>query len=344
MCEAAWLGEMDREGERMRYVIIGAGAIGGTIGGRLHQAGHEVVLVARGEHLRQLRSRGLQLVTPDGEYALGVPTAAGPEDLVLTPDDVLVLAVKSQDTQSALRTWADAPVDGGTTAGAQLPLVAAQNGVANERMALRLFRHVYGMGVWLPATFLEPGRIVAEGAPLSGMLILGRYPTGTDTTAEKIAADLRSSRIAAYAEPDVMRWKYGKLLVNVTNGLDALSGTTAAGGTAEVAERLREEARAVFVAGITYASWDEVVQRNNDQVQLNPSDHGNSTWQSLARGTGEVEVDYLNGEIVLLGRLHGVPTPVNEAVQSAARQAAARHKAPGSYSMADLTALARMAA
>ena len=45
---------------------------------------------------------------------------------------------------------------------------------------------------------------------------------------------------------------------------------------------------------------------------------GGSTWQSLARGTGTIETDYLNGEIALLGRLHGVPTPVNAALQAIA--------------------------
>jgi 2-dehydropantoate 2-reductase len=328
----------------VRYIIIGAGAVGGTIGGRLHQAGHEVVLVARGEHLEKLRSTGLLLVTPDGEHMLGVPSVAGPEELVLTSDDVLVLAVKSQSTQSALLSWADAPVAGGTTAGAELPVVTAQNGVENERAALRLFRRVYGMNVWLPGTFLEPGRVVAEGAPLSGMLIVGRYPTGTDATAEAIVADLRNSRFAAFVEPDVMRWKHGKLLSNLANGLDALCGRSA--DTAEVARALRAEGHAVLAAaGIAYTSPEEETARRGDQVQIRPPTgeerQGSSTWQSLARGTGEVEADHLNGEIVLLGRRYGVPTPVNEAVQAAVRRAATRRMAPGSLSVADLTALVR---
>src|SRR5919204_4089976 len=57
----------------MRYIVIGAGAIGGTIGGRLAQAGHEVVLVARGRHLDALRASGLELATPEGTFTLDIP-------------------------------------------------------------------------------------------------------------------------------------------------------------------------------------------------------------------------------------------------------------------------------
>ena len=57
---------------------------------------------------------------------------------------------------------------------------------------------------------------------------------------------------------------------------------------------------------------------------------GSSSWQSLARGSGSIEADWLNGEVVLLGRMHGVPTPVNEALQRLANEMAANGAAPGS--------------
>ena len=59
------------------------------------------------------------------------------------------------------------------------------------------------------------------------------------------------------------------------------------------------------------------------------SSPGGSTWQSLARGATELETDYLNGEIVLLGRLHGIPTPANELLQQLARGLAATRQRPG---------------
>ena len=65
---------------------------------------------------------------------------------------------------------------------------------------------------------------------------------------------------------------------------------------------------------------------------------GGSSWQSLARGTGDIESDYLNGEIVLIGRLHGVPTPVNELLQRRAMAAALTHEPPGQQVAEELLA------
>jgi 2-dehydropantoate 2-reductase len=64
---------------------------------------------------------------------------------------------------------------------------------------------------------------------------------------------------------------------------------------------------------------------------------GGSSWQSLARGTGSIEADYLNGEIVLLGRLYAVPTPVNELLQQLANVAARERARPGSVELHTIT-------
>ncbi|MDX2851338.1 ketopantoate reductase family protein [Actinacidiphila glaucinigra] len=318
----------------MRYIVVGAGAVGATIGGRLHESGHEVVLVARGAHLEALRDRGLTLRTPDGTQKLRVPVAAGPGELSLRADDVLVLAVKTQDTQAALDAWA--PVAD------RLPVVCAQNGVANERMALRRFRDVYGMCVWLPSTHLEPGEVVAPCGPLTGILHLGRYPHGTDDLARAVSADLEKSSFAAPVVPDVMRWKYAKLLSNLGNAVEALCGgwdETAAG----LLDRAKAEGTAVLdAAGIPYAGVEEQAAVRGDLVSLRPVDGfargGGSSWQSLTRGTGSVEADWLNGEIVLLGRLHGIPVPVNETLRRLANRAARDRRAPGGLEPAQVAA------
>ncbi|MPZ28542.1 MAG: ketopantoate reductase family protein, partial [Micromonosporaceae bacterium] len=313
----------------MRYVVIGAGAVGGTIGARLHLAGRPVTLVARGEHLAAVRERGLRLATPDGERTLDLPAVGGPDGLVLEPDCVLVLAVKSQDTAAALATWADVPVRGGGVAADRLPLVCAQNGVANEPAALRLFAQVYAVCVWLPASYLAPGVVSAEGHPRPGMLHLGRYPHGTDRTAEQIATDLSAGGFVTQVRADAMRWKYGKLLGNLGNGVQALFSSgdgRLAGRAAELPARLRAEGEAALAAaGIAHTSRAEEAAERGEQVQIGRvagrARGGGSTWQSLARGAGSAEADYLNGEIVLLGRRYGVPTPANLAVQQAVRRA-----------------------
>jgi len=310
----------------VRYVIYGAGAIGGTIGARLHQAGLPVVLVARGPHLEALRRDGLLLQTPDEVVRLDVPAAGSPAEAAIAADDVVLLTMKTQDTAAALdelRGAGDPPA----------AIVCAQNGVENERLALRRFADVYGMCVYLPSQHIEPGVVQAFAPPSFGVLDLGRVPAGLDERAQAIARDLRAAAFACEAKADIMRWKYDKLLANLGNGLQVLFGRSAHGG--EWHTRAREEALACYAAhGIASASEAEVRDRRTALPPVRPVpgvDYGGgSTWQSVVRGTGSTEVDYLNGEIVLLGRLAGVPTPVNEAIVAWASRVARERRPPGS--------------
>jgi 2-dehydropantoate 2-reductase len=336
----------------VRYIIIGAGAVGGTIGGCLALAGHEVVLTARGPHLDALRAHGLRLSTPSGTDTVMAPAIGGPDEIDLRPGDVLVVATKSQDSVAVLTEWARRPVAGAGSAGQDLPVICAQNGVANERFALRRFRRAYGMCVWLPATHVAPGEVAAYGQPLAGLLWVGRYPAGTDETIEGVAADLADSRFLASVSQEVMRWKYRKLLGNLGNAVEALCVPPEAGpdgAPADAARELSERATAEGVAvldaaGISYATSAEVREARGHHVDYAPvagaSRGGGSSWQSLTRGTGSIEADFLNGEIVLLGREHGVPTPVNEALQWLANRAAADRLPPGSLSPEEIFAAA----
>ncbi|MFH8293721.1 ketopantoate reductase family protein [Streptomyces sp. NPDC018059] len=331
----------------MRYVIIGSGAVGGSIGGRLHESGRSVVLVARGAHFEALRDSGLRLTVPTGTLTLGIPVVARPEDLELRADDVLVLAVKTQDSVAALDAWAARPVAGGGTAGERLPLVCAQNGVENERLALRRFRDVYGVCVILPSTYLNPGEVVAPCGPYTGALVIGRYGTAVgrqgpdaDDTARRIARDLEKARFLAPVAADVMRWKYGKLLANLANVVEAVCGSASDAAAQDLVARAKAEGAAVLdAAGIAYASGAELAELRSGTVDPQPvpgeRTHG-SSWQSLARGAGSIETDYLNGELVLLGREHGVPTPVNAALQAAARESVRQAQEPGGLTAEEL--------
>ena len=318
----------------MRYVIYGAGAIGGTIGARLAQNGRDVALIARGPHLEALRDDGLTLRTPDETLTQKITAAAHPDDIDWRADDVAVLAMKTQDTADALKALRSAAGD--------LPVVCAQNGVANERLAARLFSRVYGMVVWLPGTHLQPGEVIAHSSPIAGILHTGRYPAGTDDLIGAVAADLRDSGFASQPNEKIMRLKYAKLLSNLLNIVQALSS----GAAGDIVRAVRDEANAVYeAASIDFAEPEELA----DHVQgitVKPvpgfeSRLGGSTWQSLSRG-GSLETDYLNGEIALLGALHGVPTPYNRMLQSAAAEASREGRKPGSYTPEEL--LARLSA
>ena len=276
----------------MRYVVYGAGAIGGTIGARLFEAGAEVVLVARGAHLDALRQDGLRFVTPAREVTHRIPVVGGPDEIDFGSDDVVLLCVKSQDTAPALDDLAAvAPRD--------VAVVCAQNGVENERLATRRFANVYGMVVMLPAEHVEPGLVLAFSANSTGILDVGRYPSGSDATADAIAADLSRASFSSSALRDVMRWKHNKLLMNLGNALDAACGERAWGS--DLYARARDEGVACLKgAGIDFASDEEEQERRADHLRMRPvgeqghRHRGGSTWQSLARGTGAIEVDYLD--------------------------------------------------
>ena len=323
-----------------RYVAFGAGAVGGVVAARLHQAGHEVAIVARGGHLDAIRRDGLRLVTPVERETFQIPAAADPAELqVGRSGDVVLLAVKSQHTTGALEQLRAAGVD------ARTPIVCVQNGVENERVALRRFSEVYGAAVLAPTAHLEPGVVQASGATLSGFLDVGRYPAGVDGRCEELCAALGAARFISRPVGDVMRLKHAKLILNLGNAVGALFGGDAA-GREELTARVREEGRAALTAaGIAHDDPD-VADRETRWQQLGVAPiagqerPGSSTWQSLARGVGTLETDYLNGEISLVGRLHGVPTPLNDALCRLAAQHARRGGRPGELSLDALTAAA----
>lgn len=312
----------------MRYIIYGAGGIGCAIGGRLFQSGRQVVLIARGEHMERMRESGLRLVTPSETLVQEIPVAAHPSEVEWREDDIVLLTMKSQHTAAALEDLRAAAGD--------VPVVCSQNGVANERMAARIFTRVYGMVVVLPATYLEPGVVHVRAEQKTGMLDTGRYPRGSDAVAEQLTRGLSESDYSAQPDDDVMRLKYSKLLNNLANAVQALCGMDAAAG--EIVSSVRSEALACYHAAAIDFSPEYFGERAAFRRIATDGGQrkGSSSWQSLARGSGSIETDFLNGEISLLGALHGVPTPYNRMLQQLAAEAVNEGREPGSYSVEQL--------
>jgi 2-dehydropantoate 2-reductase len=310
-----------------RFVVIGAGAIGGVVGARLHQSGHDVALIARGAHHDAIKANGLTLETPIERVTLPIPVAATPGECGITAEDILLLATKTQDSEPVL----DALRQSG---GPDVPVVCLQNGVENERIALRRFANVYGAVVMSPTAHLEPGIVQGFGAKISGRIDIGVYPKGIDDCCRETCEALTDSRFLSTPREQIMPFKYAKLLANLGNAIQALCGAEAK--AEELSARTQEEGRTVLQAhaidfddggaaanlGGRWSDWEvgEIAGRARG---------GGSSWQSLMRGTGRIESDYLNGEIVLLGRLAGLPTPVNALLQSLAADAARERRLPG---------------
>jgi 2-dehydropantoate 2-reductase len=261
----------------------------------------------------------------------------------LRPDDVLIITTKTQQTADLLEAAAALP-------GAdQVVVMCAQNGVENERIALRLFPHVLGCCVMLPAVHLAPGRVDAQGVPQPGMLEIGSYPDAVTAPSgpvvDTVVEDLSAAGFLATARDDVMRWKYAKLLRNTGNALTALCGADLDDDGRRIVDELDrrahdEGARVLERAGIDYVPDDEWAAHRGDRVRVGTVEGrargGGSSWQSIQRGTGNIESDALNGEIVLLARLHQSVAPLNEVLQREANQLARRRGRPGEMPPAEL--------
>ncbi len=319
----------------MRIIVYGLGAIGGVVAAALANAGREVVGIARGGMLAAVSADGLKMTSIRGETQVRFDCVGHPSDIAFLDDDVILMCMKGQDTPPALEALRAAGVR------AQ-PIFCCQNGVANERRALRIFPNVHGVTVMMPATYVAPGHVAIFVEPAFGMFDIGRFPGGVDADDTALAEALNAANIAAFTMPDVMASKYGKLLMNLTNIVEAALGP--GNRPIELGERLRAEGRAVLeAAGIDWRAVGGTDPRRDQFIRgakLNSvASAGSSTTQSLLRGTGSIETDLLNGEISMLGRLHGVPTPRNDRLTLLSAELVGSGAAPGSMTLAQLEAL-----
>ncbi|MBO9653491.1 ketopantoate reductase family protein [Agrobacterium sp. SOY23] len=303
-----------------RYVIIGAGAVGASLAAQFALSGIDYALFGRGAQINHIRQHGLTFQRPAETRQIDLKVFDLADLPELTLDDILLLTVKAQDAVSALAFWSWQSVSNTTTpAAANLPVVTFQNGLATEANALRTFSRVYGASILTPARFTETGKVVVGGEPQLGIVTVGRFPDGQDDVTTQVTADLNRAGYLAEASDDIRRWKSAKLLHNVRNALELFDGPRDLND--RISAALVDEARHVLeAAGYTLALPSErTLDISNWHVAPNSGIHPGqqSTWQSFKRGASS-EVDFLNGEIVLLGRLHNVPTPYNEAVQTLA--------------------------
>lgn len=307
----------------MRIIVYGIGAIGGAIAAQLSFSGHTVLAIARGRQLDAIRASGLSLSTPQGTRTARFPVYADPAEISFEPDDVVLLTMKTPDTLGALQRLNAAGL-------ATQPVFCFQNGVANEALALRFFANVYGATVMLPADYDTPGEVAAYFAPKIGAFDIGRYPSGTDDAVEKLCGVLSTSGFIVEARDNVMDSKYRKLLANLRNIIDAALGDTEL-QRKWYARALAEAEAVLTAAGIAWDKTDAMARQELTITAIPGRTRvGSSTLQSIVRGTGSLETDFLNGEIVLLGRLHGMATPVNSALCRLSIALASRRMRPQS--------------
>ncbi len=296
----------------MRIIIVGAGAIGGSLAAELALSGADVLVVARGAHGQRIADAGLHYRTPHQECQVPLAIVPAIEELELGRADLAILTTKLGDTEAAAKSLAQLDP--------ALPVLALQNGVAGESMAAKHMQHVYGGMVYLPATYLEEGSVDNYCSNGPGALRMGPYQGESLSIFDQLTSSLVAAGFHAATVDAIMPWKYGKLLTNLGNALQLVCTTWSEAG-ALYAGAVAEGEACLQAAGIPYLSVDELVAAvsvETDKI-AGKARPGGSMWQSVARKRAP-EVDYLNGLIVELGSTRGVPTPVNSMLVKAAWQ------------------------
>jgi 2-dehydropantoate 2-reductase len=327
-----------------RYIVFGAGAIGSILGAALHRSGQDAVLVGRGPHVQAIRKEGLQLLSEGVRRLIKVSAIEDLRAMRARPDDVLLLTVKSQDTEVAAKQLSG--IYGPTTA-----IVSLQNAVRNEEILARQFQQVYGGLVEFSGNYLSPGFIEHTR---NNLLAVGRYPEGVDPVAERIAADLTTAGFRVECHSQVMNLKWWKLLLNVNNALLALLGCWLQKAHSDpsiyplMADVMGESLIVLRKANIHPKApqglppIEATIERLRNggfacEYDL-PVERRTypSTWQDLRLRRQATEVDFLNGEIVRLGKNLGVPTPLNSALTNLIHLAVERKDPPGKYSCEEI--------
>jgi len=307
----------------MRIVVYGAGAVGSVLGGMLSLRQHDVLLIGRPRLADAIRAEGLRIKSATGEY-LAHPRAAstlGPSDVDETTR--LLLTVKSGDVAAAAAELA-ARVPRDT------PIVCFQNGVASEGVVAEQFPSVYGGVCRMTCSMLQGGH-ASYRAP--GRLIVGRYPSGLDATSRALAEAFAEAGFDAAGSRSIRSDKWLKMAVNSQSVLHAVvdprdHDDDRLGGL--MVSLLEEDRRVFRAARIRPRSCDgrdpsirEMIE-DLKRPRAKRSDHGvkvhNSTWQDLYLKRDRLEAEYLHGPIIALGREHGVPTPLNQAVLEIAQR------------------------
>jgi 2-dehydropantoate 2-reductase len=308
-----------REWGAVNVGVYGAGAIGSLVGARLHEAGASVQLIGRQAQVDAIRANGLLVKGLGGSHVVHLPAATSLDRIA----GIILLTVKSQDVQDACRVIAQKNSDA--------TVVTMQNGVRSDREAADILGRdrVVGCVLNISATYLEPG--VVEQNTREFFQVGAPFPE----SAARVDAvlGLLSPVLKTEFVPDIARARWTKLMANLNNAIMAITGLPIGKalrhpGLARLSiATIREGVRTAQLGGFgldqsrrarTFRLMSTLPMALSYRIFGGklagnfPADstYGPSTLQSIQRGSSS-ELDYLNGEIVGLGKQIGRPTPYN---------------------------------
>ena len=305
----------------MKFLVWGAGAIGGTIGAYLARAGHDVTFVDQAqEHIAAIRSTGLRITGPLAEFAVRAPAVTADE--LAGVFEHIVLAVKAQDTEAATRALAP-------HLSAEGYVVSAQNGL-NELVIKAIVgdRRTMGCFVNFGADYMEPGVIQYAGR---GAVVVGEIDGRVTPRVEALHRTLLDFEPGAILTQNIWGFLWGKLAYGAQLFATALTNDSIADALAAPSDRgvyielAREVMRVARARGVTpeafngfdpgafapdaerarsERSLDEMVAFNRRSAKTH-----SGIWRDIAVRKRRTETDAQLGPIVTLGSEAGVATP-----------------------------------
>ncbi|MQG44346.1 MAG: 2-dehydropantoate 2-reductase [SAR202 cluster bacterium] len=293
----------------MRIAIMGAGGVGGCLGGLLGKAGNDVWLIVRGEHLEAIRANGLKLVRPDTEFVVQVNATNNPAEV--GPVDLVLFTVKTYQNRHVITTLK--PLMGHETS-----VITLQNGVeSHEQLGAVLGpSNILPGAYWASSHILSPG-VIGEDVP--AQISFGEIDDTDSLRSPDIRKVFRDAGIETEISLDPLQVLWEKFIV-----LSALAGITSAAQT-RPKELLKypdartmfcnamEESLAVGLAkGINLP--DNLVQDSLKYIESLP-DFQNSMQGDYEAGRA-TELEALSGAVIRLGKQIGVKTPVHEFLYS----------------------------
>ncbi len=293
----------------MRIAVMGAGSVGGYLGGMLARGGHDVSLIVRGEHLAAIRERGLRVVRDHEEFTVSCTAADDPADV--GPVDLALLTTKTYQNGAAVPAMASM-VGPGTT------VLCLQNGIDSYLVAADAFGEdrVMAGAVYIEAGREGPGVVRQAGDVVR--VVFGEPYDFRSNRGSAIEAAFRESGIPAEFTEDVRTGLWSKFLFI----------STMAGTTAMARERLAElmprpEWREVVVGclkeieaagranGVNFPP--DIHETTLAYIEDNLEDLQASLHTDVMAGR-PLELETFAGAVVRAGRAAGVPTPINEVI------------------------------
>ncbi|ANW02427.1 ketopantoate reductase family protein [Bradyrhizobium icense] len=286
----------------MQVAVVGAGAVGCYYGGLLLKAGHDVTFIGRQPHVDAINAHGLLLDTTS--FREHLPARAATDTRALAAPDLVLVCVKSADTEQAGRSLAG-------RLRPETSLLSLQNGVDNaQRLSAVVGHAVIPVVVYVGSEMAGPGHVRHHGG---GDLAIG--PSAASTA---LAEMLRAAGIGVTIADDIDRTLWSKLIINCAfNALSAVAGISygpmlQVEGTRDVVtSAVREAISVARASGVSIP--DDFIDHILNIPTMMPNQMS-STAQDLARGKPS-EIDFLNGHVVRKGAELGIATPTNQALQ-----------------------------